>query len=1232
MPWRNGAAPLSSTVVLASSVFLAVVSILAATAVAQDFPFAIINDLRVVNASAVLVHFNTPPDNGASAGPSTPSSGFAIVNSAQGCYFPYTPVLVSAQSFLPCSYSGPFVAMRAAAPAPTLFPWTLNSGSVVRIDEGMLLLSVATASWSTGGGGATYVLDDVFSSYTPRLLEATTTVERIGGSLIRVRGLSENASDRTQLRFFLLGGTSSVVEELIGAKDTDPSLLTNVSWVSRATLSTSPTCFAGQAAVVQPASQLPIVVFGCHLPGGPEFTGFLLISMTHADGPAVSTLVGNAASKTVAVVVRESYIFLVGNFNAQVVVMQAGTFSSDSAPDAASLIIGSVTMGFVSGICAPGPDNYGAAFIDPDTNSFFLGCADGVVAAPSILPSLVLSAVVLFPNPYRDAQEHNKPPIKVAVTYTGFNDTSLLMFSEFDDCTVFLPEGPFRLSSHANTTLHATLHKATQGQRLFVCVSLGYCPPQEPSADLCVSNTSALSCVMENGCIYTPTPPSPNSGGVTCCQRQHFPGLNDQSGSPPLGSYWMLAKASPIRLLTATPVQTLSKSENESESLTVTTTRATISKSVTPTRSSTTMRSASVGTDTQTVTETWTMSTTASASTSLSVNTSTLSKHTASASPTATRRSPSRTASVSHSASSSMRTVSRSRTNSLSANVSMTITSSNTVSVITSSPSSALSLTMSRRPVRTRSASFPTPTPTWTFSPSAELQQPHKNDWMLVVYIGAPAAAFVCLLAAVIVVLRRRYRSKIADGAARRRGLESGIYSHDDNVRQVNTYSPQSSVEIGGGAAALALGETTPINSAEFSGAPVYSALLNSSKYSISKLLGKGGYGMVFLATRNADGKKAALKYITCRTDYDRQLAVREFEVIMKVKHENMIQIWDFFLNWQAHVDFSAYGAGTTSSSKKGRVGAKDNTVGLPDGGGGAAVPGFLGDQAPFQQGDSATTALTRPRYVALVTKYYPEGDLKKYCYIEKKQGRQLPEERILSYMLQITTLIVKLHDQEQQVVHRDLKPENILLECQYRKVVVTDFGLAFNNINEQSHMTTQAGSLPFVAPECWSKYYTAKVDVWSLGCMLYALCTQRVTGDDSRVMFNDVDEPWFDDELRREVVVNAQYSNELFAIMMKLLVKNPLHRPSAYEAELLLAELMEARRYDMTYIIRTPEGRPAYAIERERAEETKRRNAEEVAAKEAAVRRAQREKRKLERHQLREQQQKQAAPTAPRE
>ncbi|CAF0805339.1 unnamed protein product [Rotaria sp. Silwood1] len=82
------------------------------------------------------------------------------------------------------------------------------------------------------------------------------------------------------------------------------------------------------------------------------------------------------------------------------------------------------------------------------------------------------------------------------------------------------------------------------------------------------------------------------------------------------------------------------------------------------------------------------------------------------------------------------------------------------------------------------------------------------------------------------------------------------------------------------------------------------------------------------------------------------------------------------------------------------------------------------------------------------------------------------------------------LHDHS--ITHRDLKPENILLtspETNETLIKITDFGLS-RLINETSLMKTFCGTPNYLAPEILATRgagsYTNKVDVWSLGVILY--------------------------------------------------------------------------------------------------------------------------------------------------
>lgn len=81
-----------------------------------------------------------------------------------------------------------------------------------------------------------------------------------------------------------------------------------------------------------------------------------------------------------------------------------------------------------------------------------------------------------------------------------------------------------------------------------------------------------------------------------------------------------------------------------------------------------------------------------------------------------------------------------------------------------------------------------------------------------------------------------------------------------------------------------------------------------------------------------------------------------------------------------------------------------------------------------------------------------------------------------------------------QDIVHRDIKPENIMIVKDGQDVVIklADFGLACDIKNPDKY---EAGTPGYMAPEVlhYKKFpkelqMTTKVDVYSIGCILYQL------------------------------------------------------------------------------------------------------------------------------------------------
>lgn len=89
---------------------------------------------------------------------------------------------------------------------------------------------------------------------------------------------------------------------------------------------------------------------------------------------------------------------------------------------------------------------------------------------------------------------------------------------------------------------------------------------------------------------------------------------------------------------------------------------------------------------------------------------------------------------------------------------------------------------------------------------------------------------------------------------------------------------------------------------------------------------------------------------------------------------------------------------------------------------------------------------------------------------------------RIFKQILKAFSSLVKAN-----IIHRDLKPPNILIHN--GQVKLADFGFC-KVLNHDKDLTqTMVGSPIYMAPEILKgQAYSAKADIWSLGCVLYEL------------------------------------------------------------------------------------------------------------------------------------------------
>ncbi len=133
-----------------------------------------------------------------------------------------------------------------------------------------------------------------------------------------------------------------------------------------------------------------------------------------------------------------------------------------------------------------------------------------------------------------------------------------------------------------------------------------------------------------------------------------------------------------------------------------------------------------------------------------------------------------------------------------------------------------------------------------------------------------------------------------------------------------------------------------------------------------------------------------------------------------------------------------------------------------------------------------------------------------------------------------------------QGLIHRDIKPTNIWLEVPRGRVKILDFGLA-RFVHEDARLTqsgTVLGTPSFMSPEqARGAALDARSDLFSLGCVLYCLCSGRPPFEANSVMgvltALAVDHP------RPVQELNPTLPQELDALILQLLAKNPSDRPA---------------------------------------------------------------------------------------
>ena len=235
------------------------------------------------------------------------------------------------------------------------------------------------------------------------------------------------------------------------------------------------------------------------------------------------------------------------------------------------------------------------------------------------------------------------------------------------------------------------------------------------------------------------------------------------------------------------------------------------------------------------------------------------------------------------------------------------------------------------------------------------------------------------------------------------------------------------------------------------------------------KVLGKGSFGSVYLVRRRQDNKIYALKTVIMEklNKREQENSVNEVRILASVNHPNVIGYKEAF--WD-----------DTGSS------------------------------------------------LNIVMEYADDGDLHSKIEKMKKEGGFFNEPLIWSYAIQMIEGLKALHDMK--IMHRDLKSANIFLVKDKHQCKLGDMNVS--KVIKEKVLRTQTGTPYYASPEVWNDNpYSYKSDLWSIGCVIYELCSLRppFQGKDLDELYENVCKG----EPER---INKIYSDDLWKMILMLL------------------------------------------------------------------------------------------------
>ena len=296
--------------------------------------------------------------------------------------------------------------------------------------------------------------------------------------------------------------------------------------------------------------------------------------------------------------------------------------------------------------------------------------------------------------------------------------------------------------------------------------------------------------------------------------------------------------------------------------------------------------------------------------------------------------------------------------------------------------------------------------------------------------------------------------------------------------------------------------------------------ILQGGRYVIQGVLGRGGFGVTYLAEQVMAKRKVCIKEFFPKDYYTRGDDTRSLTLASQGFAESMNRYKEKFVK-EAQT-----------------IAALDHANIIP-----------IYDV--FEENNTAYYVME-----------YIDGE--SLSEVVKRRGA-LAESEAVEYVRQAASALEYLH--ERKIMHLDIKPGNIMLRRKDNRVVLIDFGLSkhYDEQSGEATSTTPVGVSHGYAPLEQYKQggvstFSPETDVYSLGATLYALVVGRAPAEAATLITESIDFPQH---------VSSSLRNAIIAAM----APSPKQRPASVGKFLaMLSGVGVSDKADETIVIDKPE------------------------------------------------------------